>query len=250
MAETRGTSKLAWFAGALGCFALGWVLAGFALRQLEWVSAMRCFTLFYQLGSLTGFVAFLCGLGALYTTRRASARAGRTRATLGIACGGLLTGAFVAALLPVLMSSVPPLNDISTDLDDAPQFTSDPAARGRNMSFPPPAYPRDWRVQLRAAYPELAPLESSATPEQALDAATNTARRLGWRVVHVDRAAGVIQAEHRTRLFRFVDDVLIRVRATDGGGARLDLRSKSRDGISDLGTNAARIQSFAAVFPE
>jgi uncharacterized protein (DUF1499 family) len=50
-------------------------------------------------------------------------------------------------------------------------------------------------------------------------------------------------------VFRFVDDVLVRVRPADGGGALVDVRSKSRDGRGDLGVNAARIRAFAEKLP-
>ena len=36
--------------------------------------------------------------------------------------------------------------------------------------------------------------------------------------------------------------------ASDGSGAVVDLRSKSRDGKSDLGVNGARITAFTAAF--
>ena len=47
--------------------------------------------------------------------------------------------------------------------------------------------------------------------------------------------------------FGFVDDIVIRVRATESG-SEVDLRSVSRVGRSDLGANAARIEAFAEKF--
>src|SRR5207249_1400182 len=47
-----------------------------------------------------------------------------------------------------------------------------------------------------------------------------------------------------TRLFGFQDDIAIRVRADGAGASRVDVRSKSRDGKGDLGTNAARIRAY------
>ena len=47
-----------------------------------------------------------------------------------------------------------------------------------------------------------------------------------------------------TRLFRFVDDVAIRVRPR-GAGSVVDLRSNSRVGGGDLGANAERIAPSA-----
>jgi uncharacterized protein (DUF1499 family) len=39
------------------------------------------------------------------------------------------------------------------------------------------------------------------------------------------------------------------VRPAEGGGAIVDVRSKSRDGRGDLGANAARIRDFAETLP-
>jgi uncharacterized protein (DUF1499 family) len=46
-----------------------------------------------------------------------------------------------------------------------------------------------------------------------------------------------------TRIFRFVDDIVVRVRPSNGGSI-VDVRSKSRDGRGDMGANAARIRAF------
>ena len=59
-----------------------------------------------------------------------------------------------------------------------------------------------------------------------------------------DAKAGTIEAVDTTKWFGFKDDIAIRVRA-DGAGSRIDIRSKSRVGRSDLGTNARRIRAYA-----
>lgn len=45
----------------------------------------------------------------------------------------------------------------------------------------------------------------------------------------------------------FIDDIVIRIRP-DGNGSLLDIRSVSRVGLSDVGTNAGRIRRFIKVF--
>jgi uncharacterized protein (DUF1499 family) len=57
-----------------------------------------------------------------------------------------------------------------------------------------------------------------------------------WQVKDVDAQAGTIHATHRTRVFRFVDDVRIRLEPTEGG-TRIRARSQSRIGKGDLGQN-------------
>ncbi len=65
-----------------------------------------------------------------------------------------------------------------------------------------------------------------------------------WQLVDADDQTGVIRAEAATRLFRFVDDVEIRVGLDHDAQTRVDLTSRSRVGNSDLGTNARRIRRF------
>ena len=53
---------------------------------------------------------------------------------------------------------------------------------------------------------------------------------------------GIIEAVARTPILGFRDDVVVRVRATTDG-ARIDVRSASRYGRHDFGTNAARVRN-------
>ena len=54
-----------------------------------------------------------------------------------------------------------------------------------------------------------------------------------------------VEGEASSFFYRFVDDFIIRVSEQDGE-ARVDMRSKSRDGLIDAGANAKRIQTFFA----
>ena len=64
----------------------------------------------------------------------------------------------------------------------------------------------------------------------------------GWTLVEADDMAGTVRAEARTPLFRFTDDVEIRVRLDRDAQTRVDLVSASRVGKGDLGANARRIR--------
>jgi uncharacterized protein (DUF1499 family) len=97
--------------------------------------------------------------------------------------------------------------------------------------------------QQRAAFPDLAPIDVASPPAETLQRAEQIAGQLGWTVSRTDAASGVIEAYHVSRVFRFVDDVVIRVRPR-ASGSRVDLRSNSRVGGGDLGANAARIRAF------
>ncbi len=77
------------------------------------------------------------------------------------------------------------------------------------------------------------------------DAAVGVAQStVGWTVTASDPRAGEIVAEARTTLWKFVDDVWIRVSLDDDGQTRVDMTSASRKGSADLGANARRIARF------
>ena len=136
---------------------------------------------------------------------------------------------------------VPPIHDITTDTEHPPEFVvlRDRRPGARN----PVAYGGpEVAAQQRAGYPDLAPLTLAVPPREALARVARVARDLGWTVAAVDTAAGRLEATDRTRWFGFYDDVVVRVTPAAGGGSRIDVRSLSRVGGSDVGTNAARIR--------
>lgn len=80
---------------------------------------------------------------------------------------------------------------------------------------------------------------------QVWDAALQIARQTrGWTVTESDPRAGEIVAEARTRLWKFTDDVWIRISLDEDAQTRVDLTSASRKGGADLGANARRIARF------
>jgi uncharacterized protein (DUF1499 family) len=69
---------------------------------------------------------------------------------------------------------------------------------------------------------------------------------MGWDLVAADASDGRIEATDTTFWFRFKDDVIVRIRPSGSGGSRVDVRSLSRVGGGDVGTNAARIRNYLA----
>jgi len=92
-------------------------------------------------------------------------------------------------------------------------------------------------------YPDLAPAILELPPRAAFDLALNVARASGWEIVAAAPEDNRIEATATTLLFGFRDDIVIRITPA-GSGSRVDMRSVSRVGRSDLGTNATRIREF------
>src|SRR5688500_9646211 len=125
------------------------------------------------------------------------------------------------------------IHDITTDTENPPQFIALHALRLTTFNGPEYAGEKIARIQ-KAAYPDIQPRTLDDTPAAAFERALAAARRMGWDIVAAVPEDGRIEATATTRWLRFKDDVVIRV-TPSGAGSRIDVRSKSRLGRSDLG---------------
>ena len=173
-------------------------------------------------------------------------------ALIGLAMHRRAHSAWVIGLLamalstPVVIAGVqwkiaeriyPPINDISTDTADAPVFWDMPT---------PTDYPGRQVAELqRAAYPDLMPLELTLPAAQAFERTLALVHERGWTVVASVPEEGRIEATVESRLYGFVDEVAIRVKAGSAGSV-VDVRSRSRLGRIDRGVNARRIRALLA----
>ncbi len=93
-------------------------------------------------------------------------------------------------------------------------------------------------------YPEIQPLVFSLSPDTVFGFAVRAVDSLPrWCRMKTDHKQRKIQAEARTRLFRFIDDVSIQVQGKDNGSV-VHVESASRIGKGDLGQNARNIRLF------
>ena len=170
---------------------------------------------------------------------------------IGEAVTGLLIGlALIAYPLYVGVKAykLPAIYDITTDPIDPPRF--DAIARLRPRDANPVAYAGLYTAeQQRTAYSDIEPDITNVSAQEAYDAVMKVITKRKWHVVDArppQGAAprdGLIEAIARTPILGFRDDIAVRVRATQGG-ARIDIRSASRYGRHDLGTNAARVRAL------
>jgi len=233
-------SRLAVVCGFLGALGVFDAVLGPVLIHLGVLRPFIGF-LFFASGLLFGLLAIVLAPFALRATR-AGQRSGRGLVWLGFVCGAALLLGVGASRQGA--SGLPRINDITTDLADPPAFTNDPAEMGRDMTYPAAFVP-----QVQQAYADLVPIHVSSDPAQALALSDQTARELGWEVVSVNQGTGTLYARDTSKIFMFVDDIIVRVRPGEGGGAIVDVRSKSRVGQGDLGANAARIRRFSEKLP-
>jgi uncharacterized protein (DUF1499 family) len=224
--------QMGWLWLAPSAIVVTLVAIGPLFSHLEWVEPGTGFNLYFLgcgLAALSaGFFGAAAGLGA------ALGRNWRRSALRGAVVPLLVT---LVALAPTLGQPRWPYNDVSTDLEDAPIFVTGPAS-----GVP---YPDELVAEQRKTFPEVEDsIRLPIPPAEALRRVEQVARSMpAWQGVEVDAARGLLQAVAVTQIFRFRDDVIIRVRP-EPDGSRVDVRSRSRVGRSDLGANAARIRAF------
>lgn len=229
---------------ASGFAALLLLLVAGPLYRLEWLGLGQAFGLM-RWAFYLGVASVVVIIG--YTLwRRPGARLGSVLAL------SALTG-LIAAYIPLSQMqaarSVPPIHDISTDLDSPPEFVDVIPLRA-NAPNPPEYAGEETAEQQRQAYPDLAPMILKFPLDEVHQAVEQLVERSDWELVASVRDNGVarIEATDTTRWFGFKDDVVIRLQTVEEG-VRLDMRSKSRLGGGDVGTNAERIRTFIDTLP-
>jgi uncharacterized protein (DUF1499 family) len=218
--------------------ALAVMLAGFGARWELW----HFRTGFVILGwaAYAGIAASLISLvSAIFTWPT------RLRPEFLISILGLIIGVLVFGIPWSYWRTahrVPAIHDITTDTDNPPRFVSILPLRKNAPNSPEYGGP-EIAAKQRAAYPDLAPAMLSVPPEKAFERALTAARKMGWIIVDANAAEGRIEATTTTFWFGFKDDIVVRVTPADHG-SRVDIRSVSRVGRSDLGKNASRIRKY------
>jgi uncharacterized protein (DUF1499 family) len=150
-------------------------------------------------------------------------------------------------------ASIPPIHDVSTDLDNPPAFSEGvlraraavPGSNELDLLNKRTGDGRAFTDLQRENYPDIQPVITAVEPSRAFDIALDLARDEGWTVTGTNANVGDIEATATTFWFGFTDDIAVRVRP-EGTGARVDVRSVSRVGRSDLGANAARVRPYLA----
>lgn len=216
--------------------ALTAVLSGQGTRFEFWT--FRVGLVILKWSAYGGLVAASVSLAGLALSFRGGA--GIASALIGVILGVVLFA--VPAYWMEKAQRLPHIHDITTDTSDPPRLISILPLR-KNASNPSDYGGPQIAAQQIRAYPDITPLILEIPPEAAFEMALFATRRMGWKIIDADRADGRIEAFDTTLWFGFKDDIVIRVKK-DGQGSRVDIRSVSRVGISDIGTNANRIRRF------
>ena len=234
----RASRVLAWLALVTSAVSAAAALLPGPAYRMQWVSLAAGFLMlrWATYGAIAAAVASTLALLLLTLIR---APQGRVTATMA-----LVVSVLVAAPNLYLYDQaqrVPKIHDISTDTSDPPLFVDVlPLRQGARN---PVDYKPETGAQQKIGYPDIVPLRLELPPAQAFERAESAARAMGWQIVTVDPDALRIEATDTTLMFGFKDDIVIRVRP-QAQGSVVDVRSLSRIGGSDIGTNARRVRAI------
>ena len=189
--------------------------------------------------SAAAVVVCLVGLALWYWN---VASLGKTEALIGLIIGGCVLG--LTLKWKHNLDSVPYIHDITTDTDNPPTFVAVLPLRA-GAENPAEYGGPELAKQQKVGYPDLKPGWISGPPNAAFPQVLQAAKDMGWEIVASDPQQLRIEATDTTCWFGFKDDIVVRV-ASSPTGSRIDVRSVSRVGKSDLGTNARRIKAYLA----
>ena len=227
-----GLAALATLALAGPGYQRGWFPLGTALRpMLTWAA-------------YGGIAAGVLALLALVLNGRRGTTGARLAALVALAIGA--GSLYIPWQWSQTARAVPPIHDITTDTVTPPSYEEVEDLR-EELKVPNSLdYLPEVAAQQLTGYPDLQPAFLAAPPADAYRRALDLVRARGWEVVAANEAERRIEATDTTYWFGFKDDVAIRISAVPDGTSRVDLRSVSRVGRSDVGTNARRIREFLA----
>ena len=178
---------------------------------------------------------------------------------LGLGAAGKVEGGVAAALVGLVISGlvagwmliwkgkldrVPYIHDITTDTENPPPFIAILPLRAGSPNSAEYGGP-ELAQQQKAGYPHLKPGSLHSSPDAVFPQALQAAKEMGWEIVAADPQTLRIEATATTPWFGFKDDIVVRL-SPSPFGTRVDVRSVSRVGKSDVGTNAERIEAYLA----
>jgi Protein of unknown function (DUF1499) len=245
MAEQSGWKhRLAAWSIRLAFIAVVVAALGLTLARYDVVPKLTGFTAFLGSGLLAALALLLGVIALLIGRQQALPARGRLLAALAVSL------AFVGFLAsrPMAAGEVPAIHDLTTDLANPPQFE---ALTVRADNLVGVGTVENWKKLHAGAYGDLRSIEIARPVDQVTADAVRLVQENGWQIAKSDPARGHVEATASVSYIRFKDDVVLRIVPTaDGAGSRVDMRSISRVGVSDLGVNAKRIRAFLKALSE
>jgi uncharacterized protein (DUF1499 family) len=192
-------------------------------------------------GFLIALLTVILGIIGMLTTRSPQLKAHYNRAKFGTIVGLVIA---VPIFLILLRAGKYVITDITTDTENPPEFTTNQALV-MNQGFDLKYNKNRYAEGQQRVYGVLAPLKEKDPPAEVFAKVKElAAANPNWTITGSDANTMSIEGVATSHLFRFPDNFVIQVRPSNDGGSLIEMRSKSRYGVGDFGSNYRRIHNF------
>ena len=202
-----------------------------------------------MIGVVGGFLVSLVSLGMWVVAFRKNNARDKLLLIVSLVIGMLPLAAMAPQILKAQLA--PTIHDITTDTQEPPEYSTVIALRAdaaNDLRYGTATLSPEKHAGLQlGAYPNVTTIYSKLDISSAVRRAKTVLNDQGLQIVDVSVDEGRVEATATTFWFGFKDDVVVRVREHETG-SKIDVRSVSRVGTSDLGANAARIERFLNAF--
>lgn len=146
----------------------------------------------------------------------------------------MVISTLVLVAVLVVVTGTPRMNDITTDLTHPPQFSSMDSE-----------YPEAFKELMQKYYPKFDGLVVNKAASDTFQGVQDVIQKqTTWEVTKTDPEQKTIEAIAVSPLLKIKEDVVVRLTPISDQQTKIDIRSRSRFGDSDFGSNAKRILIF------
>ena len=200
---------------------------GFGFQLLRW-------------GVYIAFAGILFAIIGIIQTRPSTNRRGLVLSLVSLITAVIVIGIPLSYYRTA--KQVPPIHDIATDTNNPPQFRALLPLRREAPNGS--VYGGEQVASLqKKAYPDIQTFHSPLPLDSLYHYALISAQNMGWQIIVAEPDSGRVEATDETFWYGFKDDIVLRVKP-DSVGSKVDIRSVSRVGRSDVGKNARRIRAY------
>jgi uncharacterized protein (DUF1499 family) len=160
------------------------------------------------------------------------------------------TAGYVPIKMKALFEANPIIHDITTDFNNPPPIIMGARFERKNPAGyvgaeKAPGGETTIAEAQREAFPDIKPLLLDGSVDVNAEKVRRVIAAMGMAILSDTSSEDgqLIEATYTSAWFGFIDDFVVRLQP-DGAKTRIDVRSKSRVGTSDLGANARRVQEF------
>ena len=217
------------------------VVSGFGVR-MEWWG----FPLGFKLLKAASMSGIFVGGGALVVLLAGVKRKAplQRKAVVALIVSGLVVA--IPFITEKEFRKIPTFVDATTNLENPPSFVDLADERKAASEFLMDFSVEEAQAAQQKYFPDLGPVSIKLPASEAAEKTRKVLSEMGLSIASSADSSDRVEATETSFWFGFKDDVVVVFETQPDGLTRIDVRSASRVGKMDGGTNAQRVQAILA----